>query len=191
MQKALVFALLLAGCAFAPADDVQTSQDDLKAKADEEWFYDGPMPVLEQPHITVSLAGSTARLSGLLPLNASVPDLPNVKAKLENGRTRIDAVYPIATARAGKSNSRPGSYSFYFAMPYRPNGKAWTPQEGTHFVTWGGFPFVAYNDGIAFHGPITPLTNASSESVWYLKRGEVSGGCNRMLGGRSFPFGSS
>ena len=175
------FFACLTGCAVA-TEDADSTEDDLKAKSDEEWFYNGPMPVLEQPHITVSLEGNTARLSGLLPLNASVPDMPNVKAKSENGRTRIDAVYPIATARAGKSNSSPGSYGFYFAMPYRPNGQAWTPQEGTHFVTWGGFPFVAYNNGIAFHGPITPLTNTSSLSVWYLKRGDVSGGCNRMMG---------
>jgi len=184
MRRTLLFALLLgslplAGC--SAADDAQSAEDDLQAKADEEWFYDGPMPALEQPRITVSLAGSTARLSGLLPLGANVPNLPNVKTSLENGRTRVDAVYPIATARAGKSNSSPGTYSFYYAMPYRPNGQAWTPQEGNHFVTWGGFPFIAYNNGIAFHGPITDAT-VSSLDVWLLKRGEVSGGCNRMLG---------
>jgi len=167
------------GCS---ADDgVATGVDDLKAKADEEWFYNGEMPALEQPKITVSLEGNTARLSGLLPLNAKAPALANVKTSLENGRTRIDAVYPIATARPGKSNSKPGTYSFYYAMPYRPNGQAWTPEEGNHFVTWGGFPFVAYNDGIAFHGPITETTS-NGISVWLLKRGDVSGGCNRMNG---------
>jgi hypothetical protein len=174
-----LFAVLLMGCS---ADDgVATGEDDLQAKADEEWFYNGAMPVLDQPAITVSLEGNTARLSGLLPLNATAPNLANVKSSLENGRTRIDAVYPIATARAGKSNSKPGTYSFYYAMPYRPNGQAWTPEEGNHFVTWGGFPFVAYNDGIAFHGPITETTS-NGISVWLLKRGDVSGGCNRMNG---------
>src|SRR4051812_14996477 len=138
-----LFSVLLMGCS---ADVTGVSEDDLQAKADEEWFYNGPMPVLEQPHVTVSLAGNTAHLTGLLPLKATAPNLPNVKTSLENGRTRIDAVYPIATARAGKSNSKPGTYSFYYAMPYRPNGQAWTPEEGNHFVTWGGFPFIAYND---------------------------------------------
>lgn len=174
-----LFSVLLMGCS---ADDgVATGENDLQAKADEEWFYNGAMPVLDQPAITVSLEGNTARLSGLVPLNAKAPNLPNVMTSMENGRTRIDAVYPIATARAGKSNSKPGSYSFYYAMPYRPNGQAWTPEEGNHFVTWGGFPFVAYNNGIAFHGPITETT-ANGISVWLLKRGDVSGGCNRMNG---------
>jgi len=172
--------MILMGCS-AAEDGVTAGEDDLQAKADEEWFYNGEMPALEQPKITVSLEGNTARLSGLLPLNAKTPTLANVKTSLENGRTRIDAVYPIATARAGKSNSKPGSYSFYYAMPYRPNGQAWTPEEGNHFVTWGGFPFVAYNDGIAFHGPITETTS-NGISVWLLKRGDVSGGCNRMNG---------
>lgn len=184
MARPVFFALFLGSVASlvgCSAGDAQSNEDDLLAKADEEWFYAGEMPVLEQPRITVSLEGNTARLSGLLPLNASAPDLPNVKTSIENGRTRIDAVYPIATARAGKSNSSPGTYGFYYAMPYRPNGQAWTPQEGNHFVTWGGFPFIAYNNGIAFHGPITS-TAATGVNVWLLKRGEVSGGCNRMLG---------
>src|SRR2546430_6545908 len=113
LGRIALFAVLLMGCS---AGDTATSEDDLQAKADEEWFYNGSMPVLEQPAITVSLAGNTARLSGLLPLSASTPNLPNVKTSLVNGRTRIDAVYPIATARPGKSNSSPGTYSFYYAM---------------------------------------------------------------------------
>lgn len=166
------------------AEEVATEDDELAAKANEEWFYNGTMPMLESPKITVSLEGNTARLSGLLPINASVPSLPHVRAMMENGRTRIDAVYPIATARPGKTNSKPGTYSFYLAQPYRQNGIAWTPEEGNHFVTWGGFPFIAYNNGIAFHGPITSTDNkaAGALDVWILKRGDVSGGCNRMLG---------
>ena len=167
------------GC--SAGDEVATGVDDLQAKADDEWFYNGPMPVLEQPAITVSLAGNTAHLSGLVPVNAAVPDLPNAMTSSVNGRTRIDVVYPIATAAIAKNNSKPGAYSFYEAMPYRPNGSAWTPSLGTHFVTWGGFPFVAYNNGIAFHGPITSTT-ANGTSVWLLKRGDVSSGCNRMNG---------
>lgn len=184
---AMVFA---AGCVAEtgeePASTSATadSEDALAAKADAEWFYGGALPALEQPKVTVSLKGHTAHLSGLLPAGASLPSLPHVRTKEEGGRTRVDAVYPIATARPGKSNSRPGSYRFQSAKPYRPDGVAFTPQEGAHFVPWGGFPFIAYNDGIAFHGPITSTDNLSADDldVWVLKRGAVSGGCNRMMG---------
>jgi hypothetical protein len=182
MKRLACLALLLVGCSDA-SSDVDVTDEELAQKATEEWFYTGPMPALEQPHITVSLEGNTARLSGLLPVNATLPALPHVKTIIENGRTRVDAVYPIATARPGKTNSSPGTYHFQLAIPYRPDGVAWTPEEGNHFVTWGGFPFISYNNGIAFHGPITPTQNISRNlSVWVLKRGDVSGGCNRMLG---------
>src|SRR5438876_577270 len=61
---------------------------------------------------------------------------------------------------------------------------ACTAEEGEHQVPWGGFPFIAYNQGIALHGPITSKDNAGTPdmSVWYLRRGAVSGGCNRMFG---------
>lgn len=170
-----------------PTEDSQAtdaSHDELLARADAEWFYGGALPALEQPRVTVSLKGHTARVSGLLPAGVTLPALPHVRARAEGARTRIDAVYPIATARPGKSNSRPGSYRFQLAKPYRPDGAAFTPQEGTHFVPWGGFPFIAYNDGIAFHGPITSADNVATDDaeVWVLKRGAVSGGCNRMMG---------
>ena len=192
MKKALLLTLLASlaaplatGCAVESGEDVTpTSEDELAKRADAEWFYTGALPALEQPKITVSLKGNTAHLTGILPQGTTLPSLPHVKTKLEAGRTRVDVVYPIATARPGKSNSRPGAYKFYTAVPYRPDGKAWTPQEGEHYVTWGGFPFVAYNSGIAFHGPITFTDNQSPDDmdVWILKRGAVSGGCNRMLG---------
>jgi hypothetical protein len=107
-----------------------------------------------------------------------------VKTKQVSGKTQVDIVYPIATAKPGKSNSRPGTYNFYEAKPYRPNGQAFTQSDGWHEVPWGGFPFIAYNQGIAFHGPITSKDNVGQPdmSVWYLRRGAVSGGCNRMLG---------
>jgi len=119
-----------------------------------------------------------------LPAGVTIPDLPHVKTKQVGGRTQVDVVYPIATAAAGHSNSSPGTYTFYEAMPYRPNGNAYTPTLGNHFVTWGGFPFLAYNDGIAFHGPITDEASkgAPDTNVWYLRRGAVSSGCNRMMG---------
>lgn len=192
MKTPLLLALLTCltaplaiGCmADAGEDTAPTSEDELAARADAEWFYNGAIPALEQPKITVSLKGNTAHLTGLLPQGTTLPALPHVKVKAEGSRTRIDAVYPIATARPGKSNSSPGTYRFQSARPYRPDGTAYTPQEGNHYVTWGGFPFIAYNNGIAFHGPITSMDNASKDdiNVWILKRGAVSGGCNRMLG---------
>lgn len=192
MTKPVLLALL--ACLAAPlatgciaetgTDDPATAQDELAAKADAEWFYGGALPALEQPKITVSLKGNTAHLTGLLPLGVTLPQLPHVKVKAEGSRTRVDAVYPIATARPGKSNSSPGTYRFQYATPYRPDGMAYTPQEGQHFVPWGGFPFISYNNGIAFHGPITSGDNFSPDdlNVWVLKRGAVSGGCNRMMG---------
>jgi hypothetical protein len=194
MNKRFVLALLaslslptLVGCAAETAGDLPDSaesEDALASKPDEHWFYNGAMPALEQPKITVSLKGHTARLSGLLPQGTTLPVLPHVKTTLENGRTRVDAVYPIATAKPGKTNSRPGTYKFHFAKPYRPDGSAFTQSEGEHFVPWGGFPFLAYDGGIAFHGPITFTDNLATDDldVWVLKRGTVSGGCNRMLG---------
>lgn len=173
------------GCA-APVgvdEGSASAEDDLAAKADQHWFYGGAIPALEEPKITVSLKGHTARLTGFLPAAETLPDLPHVKVMIEGGRTRIDAVYPIATARSGKTNAAPGEYAFQLAKPYRPDGSAFTPVEGVHYVPWGGFPFLAYDDGIALHGPITSTANPGGDlSVWVLKRGEVSGGCNRMMG---------
>ncbi len=183
---ALASSSLVACAADTGQEDVASGDDALtSAKVDDHWFYSGSIPQLESPSITASLAGHTARVTGFLPDGASLPgDLPHVKTKIENGRTRVDIVYPIATAMPGKSNSRPGTYSFYEAKPYRPNGPAYTQSLGWHNVTWGGFPFIAYNNGIAFHGPITDQDSEASAdiNVWYLRRGNVSSGCNRMMG---------
>jgi hypothetical protein len=192
LALALVLAsssIFAAGCAADPGtsadDEGASSEDALAAKADEHWMYAGPLPALKDAKITVSLAGNTAHVVGYMPANAeALPSLPHVKTKLENGRTRVDIVYPIATAAPPKTNSRPGTYSFYEAKPYRPDGLAYTVSAGSHFVPWGGFPFLGYDNGIAFHGPITSQDNKApgDMSVWYLRRGSVSSGCNRMLG---------
>lgn len=176
------------GCAADPGaadDNGESSEDALVAKADEHWIYSGPLSALKEAKITASLAGNTAHVTGYLPDGAAaLPDLPHVKTRLENGRTRVDVVYPIATAAPPKTNSRPGTYSFYEAKPYRPDGIAYTVSAGEHFVPWGGFPFLGYNNGIAFHGPITSQDNKTTPDmkVWYLRRGDVSSGCNRMMG---------
>jgi hypothetical protein len=176
--------VVLAGCAAEtnePPGD--SSEDALVAKADDEWFYAGPLAALQDAKVTVSLAGHTLHVTGFVDPATALPELPHVKTKVVGLRTQIDVVYPIATAMAGKSNSRPGTYSFYEAKPYRPDGMAYTVSAGSHFVPWGGFPFLGYNNGIAFHGPITSeLGKAGVDQVWYLRRGQVSSGCNRMNG---------
>lgn len=187
--RSLVLGLmpLAALACAAPAADEGTgssTEDALVERADDHWFYGGPLPMLESPRVVTSLRGHTVRVSGLLPAGAPVPQLPHVRATPEGARTRLDVVYPIATARPGKANSRPGTYAFHSVRPYRPDGLALTREEGWHDVPWGGFPFFAYNGGIAFHGPITARQTraGSGPEIWYLERGPVSGGCNRMMG---------
>jgi len=178
-------ASLIAACTADAPPGAAPSEDELvSSKTSDHWFYGGPIPQLENAQVVASLKGHTARVTGFLPAGTRLPDLPHVKTKQEGGRTRVDVVYPIATARPGKSNARPGVHDFDAVRPYRPNGMAVTIEEGEHFVTWGGFPFFAYQGGIAFHGPITDQDNEAPGQlgVWFLKRGTVSGGCNRMMG---------
>ena len=76
------------GCASDPAtaDDRDSSEDALAAKADEHWIYAGPLPALSNAKITASLAGNTAHVTGYLPTGAAaLPDLPHVKTRIENG----------------------------------------------------------------------------------------------------------
>jgi hypothetical protein len=174
-------------CSSAEGDNPSTddSNEIVSGKVDDHWFYSGALPKLDNPQVTVSITGHTAHVTGTLPAGTQLPsDLPHVKTKIVGGKTQIDIVYPIATAKPGKTNSRPGTYEFYEVKPYRPNGQAFTQSEGWHQVPWGGFPFIAYNNGIAFHGPITDRDNEAPGdlNVWYLRRGTVSAGCNRMLG---------
>ena len=181
----ILSSLLLGACSAAEEDvPTETPEDELQARSEDHYFYAGALPRLDDAKITVSLKGHTAHVTGTLPAGKSIPSLPHVKTKPEGAKTRVDIVYPIATARPGKSNSRPGTYMFDGARPYRPDGSAFTRDEGEHHVPWGGFPFINYNQGIAFHGPITSADNKAPKdmSVWYLERGPVSGGCNRMLG---------
>lgn len=172
----------------ADDEDVSDSSEDaLRAKADDHWMYSGPMPALEGTKITVSLKGHTAHVTGLLPRGydtAEIRALPHVRLSDDNGRSRIDVVYPIATANPTTYNSPPGDYGFHEARPYRPEGMAYPRSSAPHMVPWGGFPFLAYNDTIAFHGPITSQATPTfaDEDVWYLRRGRVSAGCHRMMG---------
>jgi hypothetical protein len=190
MRRLFALALMtgsfaVAACAADSSDDPKSGESEIfSSKKDEHWFYAGPLPMLQDVDVTASLKGHTAHVTGTLPAGTLLPDLPHVKTKPEGTKLRVDIVYPIATARPGKSNARPGNYRFEAVRAYRPNGVAFTADEGEHFVTWGGFPFIAYHGGIAFHGPITDGDNEApgNLNVWFLKRGTVSGGCNRMMG---------
>ncbi len=176
----------LTACASSSGDGATdaTTDENLIVRGQAEWFYSGSLPTLENAAVTVSLKGNTARVEGLLPVGATYDTtLPNVRSAIVNGRTQLDIVYPIATAAVYSNNAPTGTYAFQRAVPFRPNGNAYTASAGNHFVTWGGFPFLAYDGGIAMHGPITDAASkAGGLDVWYLKRGTVSSGCNRMLG---------
>jgi hypothetical protein len=182
----LASSIVAGGCAAAEPDDSEdpaASEDALTHRARDAWFYDGPLPALDAAQVTISLKGHTVRVSGLLPAGAAAPGAEHsyIQSKSENGRTRIDVVYPIATGAEYSYNARPGDYDFTRSRPYRPDGQT-TSSSGTSFVTWGGFPFIAYAGNIAVHGPITHGSNASGVDAFYLRRGPVSHGCNRMLG---------
>lgn len=163
--------------------DDGTTEDELRVRGSAEWFYSGSLPTLENPRVTVSLKGHTARVTGLLPVGYELGELPHVRQSAVNGRTQVDVVYPIATGSTYAKNARVGDYFFDRAVPYRPDGNTFTYSQGNHWVTWGGFPFLAYNGAIALHGPITDtIAKDRSQRVWFLKRGTVSSGCNRMNG---------
>ncbi|MBX3208345.1 MAG: L,D-transpeptidase [Labilithrix sp.] len=160
----------LVGCA-AQADDEDVSdgevtEDELRKGAAEQWVYNGTLPHLENPSLTVSLTAHTARATGFIPAGWNQPLPYYADRVVENGRTKIAVVYPIATGSS--VNSQGTSYSISRVSPWVPTNSA---------ATWGGFPFIPYNRGIAFHGPIT-----ASDGEWKLIRGPVSHGCNRMQG---------
>lgn len=175
---------VLAACSSSSRDaEDENAEGALQRRLDAAWFYDGPLPAISDAQVTVSLKGHTVRVHGTVPASTDLSGLPHVQSAPDGDRLVVDVVYPIATARPGKSNSPPGTYGFQMVKPYRPDGTAITVEEGEHWVTWGGYPFVAYNGGIAFHGPISysgESTAELSDDIWYLRRGPVSGGCNRM-----------
>ncbi len=178
------FAALACAADPSAADDVPgaaDSADELRVRGQAEWFYSGPLPALEQAEVIVSLKGHTARVTGYLPAGLDIPDAPHVKAVSENGRIRLHVAYPIATG--ANYSAAAGVYHFERAIPYRPDGNTYTTSSGNHWVTWGGFPFLGYNGTIAMHGPITATGSKRGDSnVWFLRRGMVSAGCNRMMG---------
>ena len=170
LARFAMIGLLVTGCAATTADDdsdgADVSEDQLRKGAAEQWVYSGTLPHLDSPSVTVSLTAHTARVSGFVPEGWTTPLPYYVDAVQEGGRTKIAVVYPIATGAA--VNSQPAAYSINRASP-------WVPTND--HATWGGFPFIPFNKGIAFHGPIT-----AQDGEWRLIRGPVSHGCQRMQG---------
>lgn len=179
-----------ASCGKSPAqpDDAETDPNASAVQnlpyhgdRDPSWIYNGLLPALKSPRIVASLKGHTVRVTGLLPSGWSKP-LPfyAIQEPSDNGRARVTVVYPIATGNLSDFNPNgspvrngPGHYSYIQALPFVPYA------GGSHPVQWGGFPYLEYHTGrgLAFHGPIT-----HTPSEWFLKRGPVSHGCNRMQG---------
>jgi hypothetical protein len=202
---AATFALLATasvGCG-SPADDALASEDDFGVGEDEllrktsetgVWAYRGLLPRLDDAAVTVSLAGHTARVTGLLPTSFA-GTLPFYAVRepdsVQPARTRVTVVYPIATGNPSSLTEE--------GLPVR-NVEAGTyatcagtmSATTTEKASFGGFPFVEYvckhreadgrvRTGIAFHGPITAASHEAGV-YWSLLRGPVSHGCNRMLG---------
>jgi hypothetical protein len=187
-RLAIAFALTaLAGCGDAePTDagfDTPVEEKGLDATRDHHWIYDGMLPHLSDWRLTVSLAGHTVRVTGVLPADWSRP-LPDyvVPRPQPDGRTEIHVVYPISTAQlvdpqsgepTGNRNPDPGRYPILAAWSYTATN------VGGQGVPWGGFPYLQFDHerAIAFHGPIT-----ATEGEWALLRGPVSHACARMQG---------
>jgi hypothetical protein len=198
----LALALAASGCgapaesAFATEDDLGTGDDALLRKTGEtgSWSYRGLLPRLDDAAVTVSLAGHTARVTGLLPATFTGP-LPYYAVRepdsMQPARVRVTVVYPIATANPSSlteeglpvRNVEPGTYATCAGTMNAAT---------TEKASFGGFPFIEYvckhvdrdgrvRTGIAFHGPITAAVQEAG-LYWSLLRGPVSHGCNRMLG---------
>jgi hypothetical protein len=164
--------------------DLDFSTEEIRSTGSPPWVYGGSLPTLVSPKVVLSQSGHTVRVTGDLPEGWSgvVPYYASVE--MAGARRVLTVVYPIATGASAALDSAARTFNTVSGIPYRPNGMAY-PTTGPAYVTWGGFPFVAYNGGIAFHGPITYTTStAGAERVydWYLQRGPVSHGCNRMQG---------
>jgi hypothetical protein len=171
---------LAAGCSSSAPESSSGSDQDITRdpKKDDVWIYNGLLPHLTGVHITASIAGSTARVTGYAPKGFTGPLPYYAQSSQDETGTLITVVYPIATAAIGTKNpdgtpvmNRPGTYPNLVVTPFKTEG---SPSE------WGGFPYMEYNHvhEDAFHGPISyPVAEQ-----WQLRRGPVSHGCSRMQG---------
>src|SRR5688572_8910554 len=131
---ALPLLLLMAACAGETTTDEEINGDDdvtedqLRKGAAEQWVYNGTLPHLEEPTLTVSLTAHTARVTGYVPAGWSTPLPYYADSVASGGRTKIAVVYPIATG--SEVNSQGTNYSISRVSPWVPtNSKA----------AWGGF----------------------------------------------------
>lgn len=189
-----VLSLSAFACGSGATDDAASSADSDLLKSTgptSSWSYRGLMPELEAPQVFVSLRGHTVRVTGLI-RQGDERQLPfYVRSEDDNGRTRVNIAYPMATANTKSllddgsyaRNPEPFDYSVCGGDNFHPSNE---------IGAFGGFPFVEYvcshhrkdglwDGGIAFHGPIS-ARNADGATYWSLLRGPVSHGCNRMLG---------
>lgn len=84
-------------------------------------------------------------------------------------------VYPVAAATTGPMSNNPKEGFYRAFLPGSMGARTWSDKWGDSF---GGFPFFQITSaGHAFHGPIT---KNNTQNIWYLQRGYVSHGCNRM-----------
>ncbi len=170
----------LSGCSSAQDATSAGDGEDITrdTKKDDVWIYNGLLPHLTSVHITASIAGSTARVTGYAPADWDGTLPFYAQSSQDDQGTLITVVYPIATAAIGTKNpdgspvaNRPGTYPNLIVTPFKTEG---SPSE------WGGFPYMEYNHvhEDAFHGPISyPVAEQ-----WQLRRGPVSHGCSRMQG---------
>ena len=178
---ALAITAVITACAADAQDDsTGSANQDLSAKASDEWFYGGPLPALDNPHVVASLNGHTTHVSGTLPAGVTIPDLPHVKTSQVNGKTQVDVVYPIASAAKPSDNSNTGTYHFQGVKPYRPNGNAYTESAGNHFVTWAAsrsLPTTAASPSTARSPPRSARspTRASGTSAAARSRAAATG----------------
>ncbi len=187
----LVLPSTLLACA-APSsgeDDSEapdTSEDEIRRNTQSPpYVYEGPLPAIENPELTVSIVGHTLRVTGLLPASFDNSKLPYYATSQREGtRQRLTVVYPVATGKKidGAFNNVPGVYDHLNVRPYRPNDASRGKES------WGGLPFLNYHDDrrFAFHGPIDYRElggdAAGNETDWRLRRGRISAGCQRMQG---------
>lgn len=175
--------LALAACSGSEESLEGQSADLVADGLSHRWIYTGTLPALEKPELTVSLKAHTVRVSGYISVeqaaqlpfyaHATVESSPDVDGVDGEPRVRLDVVYPVATGKNG--NNVPDEYGALRVLPFVRN---------TDTTKWGGFPFLKYHmqRGFAFHGPIDVIKASATSNEWYLVRGPVSKGCQRMQG---------
>ncbi|HEY8077825.1 MAG TPA: L,D-transpeptidase, partial [Labilithrix sp.] len=201
MTKKTIFALsaILAVLATAPAcssdpgETVDQGEDDLlkKTAATSSWSYHGLVPRLDSPAITVSIAGKTAHVTGLLPTSFTGKLPFHARTETVGTRTRVHLAYPIATV--DPNGHLPDGTTTRNPEPFTYATCGGDMAHATNAIgDFGGFPFIEYicghrdadgrvRSGIAFHGPISD-SHFGGADYWVLRRGAVSHACNRMLG---------